>query len=153
MILFMLVHFREAKISMPLFFFVTGWGGDFQESTPAQLNTMNLLSFRAKRSSLICSKPLGIGRWQRNSMRLLGVFFVMLTPLVAAFRMKLSSSKLRSSLSSPDTFSQGSVLLLKGFVGSVGSLSPTAKASSNCGTNQLFRWGGSDGMATERQHR
>ena len=113
-------------MSMPLFFFVTGCGGDFHESTPAKLNTMNLLSFRANRSSLICSNPLGIGRWVRNSMRLLGDFLAMLIPLVAAFRMKLSSSKLRSSLSGPDTLPQGRVLLLKGFVGSVGSLSPTA---------------------------
>jgi len=31
----------------------------FQLLTPAPLNTINLLSFRAKRSSFICSKPIG----------------------------------------------------------------------------------------------
>ena len=134
------LHLRAAKISIPLCFFVTGWGGDFQESTPAPLNTMNLLSLRANKSSLICSNPVGIGRWLWNSMILmllsslsrdLEAFFLILMPLDAAFRIKLDSSKLLKSLSGPDAFWQGLVLLLRGFVGSLGSLSPTEYACSS----------------------
>ena len=68
--------------------------------------------------------------------RLLEVLFLILIPRDAALRMKPASSKLRRSLSGPDTFAHGLVLLLSGFVGSLGSLSPTAYACSNLGAEK-----------------
>ena len=124
-------HFRAAKISMLRFVFVTGWGGDVHESTPAPLNTMNLLSFRANKSSLICSKPAGIGRFEWYSMilisvsRLLEEFFLILIPLEAAFIIKPASSKGRGPLSEL-TFSWGLVLLLEVFDELLRSFSPVA---------------------------